>query len=244
MKSIAIQKSHILQEIIRTAVANGGVPLGLRKFEDETGIKKAEWFGKHWARWGDAVREAGFTANQLTTAFEKTEILAKFANLARELGRIPALGDLRLKKRIDPEFPNEGVFNRVGTKLDFVKELANYCKGQNEYENVVRFCEEYLALNCEVTGKAAILEEQIGFVYLIKSGRFYKIGKANSAGRRQYELALQLPEKASTIHVIRTDDPNGIEAYWHSRFAIKRKNGEWFELSAADIAVFKRRKFM
>jgi len=48
-------------------------------------------------------------------------------------------------------------------------------------------------------------------VYLIKSGRFYKIGRSNAAGRREREIALQLPEKADTVHVIRTDDPPGIE---------------------------------
>jgi hypothetical protein len=55
-------------------------------------------------------------------------------------------------------------------------------------------------------------EIDIGFVYLLRSGRFFKIGKTNAHGRRERELAIQLPEKANSVHVIRTDDPMGSEA--------------------------------
>jgi hypothetical protein len=83
-----------------------------------------------------------------------------------------------------------------------------------------------------------------GSVYLLKSGRYYKIGRSNAVGRRERELSIQLPEKADVVHAIRTDDPPGIEAYWHKRFGERRKNGEWLELARQDIDAFKRRKFM
>jgi hypothetical protein len=81
-----------------------------------------------------------------------------------------------------------------------------------------------------------------GYVYLMKSGRNFKVGRSNAVGRRHYEVALQLPEPVELVHQIATDDPEGIERYWHQRFADRRTNGEWFRLTSADVAAFKRRR--
>jgi len=240
-----MNKEQILQEIKRSAAANGGVPLGWRKFEAETGIRYSEWCGKHWLRWSDALREAGLVPNRFgRPAYGSSEVLEKYAHLARELGRLPVSADLRMKARHDPQFPSERPFRRFGGKSAIIGRLLEFCRSNDGYEDVARMCEEYIASQRQAPDESPRWEEDVGFVYLIKSGRFYKIGKTNAAGRREYELAIQLPEGVKTIHVIRTDDPSGIEAYWHKRFEAKRKKGECFDLDPTDVAAFRRRKFM
>lgn len=50
---------------------------------------------------------------------------------------------------------------------------------------------------------------------------------ADLTGKSMSEIRFQLPEKIVLIHSIRTDDPSGIEVYWHKRFGAKRMQGEW-----------------
>lgn len=78
-------------------------------------------------------------------------------------------------------------------------------------------------------------------VYLMLSGRHYRIGRSNHVGRRSYEVAIRLPERLEVVHEIETDDPEGIEAYWYRRFAAQRANGDWFSLTPSEVAAFKRR---
>jgi hypothetical protein len=68
------------------------------------------------------------------------------------------------------------------------------------------------------------------------------MGRTKNPLRREGEFGIQLPEKLTLIHHIKTDDPAGIESYWHMRFATKRNEGEWFALSPDDVRAFKRWK--
>jgi Meiotically up-regulated gene 113 len=245
--SAVVSKASIVDEIRRTTLENGGTPLGLARFQTETGIRKSEILGVHWARWGDALGEAGYSPNQLKQAYSNQDLIRYYANLAAELGRLPVKDEVKIKHRSDPSFPGWDPFRRLGSRSERLRAVAEFCGNNAGYEVVLKCCEEYTAVTNvgQTTNQVSPTEGSLGSVYLAKSGRYYKIGKSNAAGRREYELSLQLPEKLKMIHVITTDDPTGIEAYWHKRFDSKRKNGEWFDLSAVEVAAFKlRRKFM
>jgi Meiotically up-regulated gene 113 len=96
-------------------------------------------------------------------------------------------------------------------------------------------------LGADVRGSAPTA---VGYLYIFKHGtrREYKIGRTKNSLRREGELGIQLPEKLTPVHHIKTDDPAGIESYWHTRFATKRKEGEWFALAPDDVRAFKRWK--
>jgi len=236
-------KQHILKEIRRTAEANGDRPLGFRTFQRQTGVRYADWFGRYWKSWGDAVREAGFEPNVLQSRISDDELLERFVQFARELGRVPVKGDMRLKRRNDPDFPNDKVFERFGGKRRLVNRAREYCLSRDDLKDALALFSEAAISEESETAPTRSAAQPTGFVYLIKSGRYYKIGRTNSVGRRERELAIQLPEKARTVHEIATDDPEGIEAYWHRRFAAKRAHGEWFKLEQDDVIAFKRRRF-
>ncbi len=232
-------KDDILKEIKRTAKENGGTPLGRGRFEKETGIKPYEW-GKYWARLGDAQKEAGFTANTLLAGYDEDYMLEKFAKLSRELKRIPAYGDLRVKHSNDSSYPDAATFARLGAKHIFLAKLLKYAK-EKRYDDVALFSQ--IALENEHTRNSddeSKLNLEIGSVYLLRSGKFYKIGRTNSMGRRHHEITILLPDGAELIHEIKTDDPSGVENYWHKRFEDKRKNGEWFDLNSSDVKAFRR----
>ena len=241
-------KQHILGLIQSTARDNGGTPLGVDRFEAETGIRESAWRGRYWARWSEAVREAGLTPNARPPKTEGDVLLAHLAAFVRDLGRYPTVAEMRMRKRVDASFPNHRVLERSGSRPELVARLHAFCERTSGWSDVAALCEAMTAPSDDDAESSGADDLTEGFVYLalMRVGREkrFKIGKANLVDQRARQIAVTLPEELELVHSIRTDDAYGIEAYWHKRFAEKRRSGEWFTLSVADVSAFKRRRFM
>ena len=233
-------RAEIVEEIRKFAAANAGQAPGVRKFERETGIRQSAWRGIFWARWGDAVREAGLEPNPKQGKFNEEFLLAKVAEACRQLAKFPTAMEIRIYQQTNKEFPNVKTYKEHFRSWTLIPErLVEWAKATEGQADIALLLEDRVA-NAKVFAAKPVRE---GLVYLIQSGAHYKIGRSDEIERRVKEIRIALPEKATLVHSIRTDDPPGIEAYWHRRFADRRANGEWFKLTKADIAAFKRRKY-
>lgn len=242
-------KREEILEAVRAVVRRTGKVPGRQTFEKETGIGRHAWYGTYWPTWGAVLVEAGFEANELNASAERGPVLAAFLAFIEEIGHFPTEGELRVRSHMDKGFPGRGTIERLGRKRERVLLLMDYATTHGASDAVQSILQAAAASSVPLHSEddevpSETVTDGDGFVYLMQSGRHFKIGRTNAVDRRQYEIGVQLPEKLESIHSIRTDDPSGIEAYWHNRFREKRLNGEWFKLSASDVRVFKRRKFM
>ena len=115
------------------------------------------------------------------------------------------------------------------------------------HASVAQLAQDYLAnvKPTRRTGASPDVDEAegssaLGYVYLHRHGTDYKIGFTRSLNKRGRQIQIELPQEVELVHSILTDDPAGVEGYWHKRFADKRTRGEWFKLTKADVAAFRR----
>ena len=241
-----LTKEDVLQEIRRIAAENGGVAPGKTVFFAATGIRESDWSGRWWTTWGAAVREAGLEPQRLNPRLDDELVLDAAARIIRKYGRFPTSAEIRFECNADRSLPSHNTFHRFGG-LGGLRTRLRAFAAVNGLSDVAAAIPEHpdepIASDVVLDGEGTQALPD-GFVYLIKSGRHFKIGKANSVEARHRQLKIQLPQAAEVVHRIKTDDPFGIESYWHRRFAGKRLNGEWFALSSDDVKAFRRRKFM
>lgn len=247
----AHSRDDIITAIQEATAHDGGKPVGRMRFETLTGITRRSWQGVYWARWSDALREAGFDPNTVTQRLDQDEMLKQAAELVRRFGRLPVEEEIRVARRSDPTLMSHSALRSIGARRDggLVTKLRELALNDPAYADLLSFLPEPVAVDGDVVAQDIPpgLVAVTGQVYLVKMGKHYKIGHSNAAGRRTYELGIKMPERLTVVHVLDSDDPEGIEAYWHKRFEKqgKRLEGEWFALTREDVAAFKRRgRFM
>lgn len=235
-----MDRDEILAAIKRTADENGGKPLGRMRFQSVTGIGKSDWV-RYWPKFSNAQRDAGFTPNELARAYPDDFLFEKAIELTRELGHYPTYDEFITKVHNAPDFPSHGAFRRLGTKPQFVAKLKAWCADKPQYGDIVALIPSISEglLPEMATGDAET--NGYGFVYLLRGhpGE-YKIGYTKLVDRRVAELGAIASVEPKLIHEIKTDDPSGVEAYWHKRFESKHMRGEWFRLDSHDVKAFKR----
>ncbi|WP_321858284.1 GIY-YIG nuclease family protein [Burkholderia cenocepacia] len=241
-----MNKQDVVRRILELADQNGGT-IGFHSFTAETGINQQSLRKQVWFHgWNPLLEEIGLPTKQFATLRITDEtITAAVAELIVRLNRWPTEDELIREKKLNATFPNVAVIRRVKKSGRLWEMLRNYYPEDGTYA-IVR---SIGASHADKAGTPATDEldakaRVIGYVYLLRSGKRYKIGFTNSPVRRFREVRIELPEETVQVHTIATDDPKGIEAYWHNRFAEKRvRNSEWFELSADDVRAFKRRTY-
>lgn len=214
-------KEFILSEIRRLAQERDG-RVGLKAFLKATGIPEKQILGKYWATWNEAVADAGIeTASFLRPRTSDDSVLEALAHLVVHLKKWPSETELSLARRRDTSFPSLRVIRRLNAAGGLPAQLVAHCAGRPEFSSVEGIAAERLSqapMDVTPYERAPIK----GYVYMMRSGRRYKIGHTNSPARRHREVRLDLPDATKWVHSIETDDPKGIEVYWHRRFEAKR----------------------
>lgn len=155
------------------------------------------------------------------------------------------IGGLNLDPAHNLEDPAVRVVYCFGQRLHpFIVHLKKFqgCPYPDDVEDyVAQFMpnQQEAALSILTWAKREFYEKafnQIGYVYLIRNDHgLYKIGKTKQLERRLKRFDVKLPFEIETIVIIQTAYPDQEEKDWHTRFADKRIDGEWFSLDDADV---------
>ncbi len=239
-----VEKDLILAEIRRTA--QNGVALGRDAFTKATGIRERDWSGKFWARWGDAVREAGLESQVMQSAHAEELVFENLLTLTEKLGRFPTVPEMDLERTFDSSFPSSRSITRRFDRKTLFEKLIAYTAANERWTHLLAELTTAAPKEPVASSQGETQATDYGHVYLIRSDKVYKIGSSRAVYSRTATIVRQAPFGGELVHVISTDDPEGIEHYWHNRFASARisgtnkSSGEWFALSSAEVGAFKR----
>lgn len=248
MTQTMLTREDIIKKLQKYAKELGGKTPGEANFYESmnVGIMDRK---KYWPNYGELVIEAGLTPNKFDkTKYSKNKLSKLFIGIIREKNKWPTRGELDIKHYKSSTFPDSATFyKKLGLVLtgDLAQTIIEYVENKKGYEDVIEICKPFLKENAK-QGDSPLMNK--GYVYLLKSklrnAVAYKIGRTSNIENRIKQLR-QPSNIEEILHHIETDDPIGVETYWHNRFEANRLypdklKDEWFKLSFSDIKAFKR----
>jgi len=129
--------------------------------------------------------------------------------------------------------------SRFGNKQKQMQGLRSWCDRQPDFADIAELCSGPPATS--PAGGRHRLED--GYVYCFTHPRaVYKIGLTRSLPRRWADIQQGDPEEVELVHYFKTVDPEESRRTGSSGLTPQRRDrGEWFALSRAQVAEFKRR---
>lgn len=242
-----MNRDQLLAAIKRTTEANGGVVPGERAFFAQTQLTRTTLRRAGFPTYGAAVQAAGFKPNELKRSIADDQLFGPLAQLVRDLGHFPTPGERAVARYNDATFAGESALSRRG-KIDPLQEAPlSWCRTRTDFGEVATILESTKPARSVRPTALTSVRPVVGYVYLMRygaSGRDFKIGHSDNVQRRHAQIDMLSPSDVRVVHSIETDDPEGIEKYWHQRFADRRvKTKEVFRLRPDDVAAFKRRRY-
>src|SRR3990172_9399816 len=176
-----------------------------KEFYSETGITKHvaevafgnQAFSKIQRAAGDEPHKFGIPGRS------PDEFFQIYGNVIRDLKEVPTRAEWKRRKAKPTADSYLRKLKVSWRQMPFA--FQEWAIKQSGWEDVIQICKTHCMNLKQDPDESEESLPSVGYVYLMKSGKHYKIGKTNSVGRRQYELGTKLPEEAKTIHFIETD---------------------------------------
>lgn len=83
--------------------------------------------------------------------------------------------------------------------------------------------------------KKRIIKE--GYIYVVKSGKYYKIGRTLNPKKRIQKYITENPDKVKIVLCKKVKDYIKVEKELHLKFKNRNHNREWFNLNKEDINI-------
>src|SRR5262249_38427653 len=109
-----------------------------RAFKTATGLTAGSWRGLYWARWSDALAEAGYQPNKFGAKFEIDRVIGSFIEAARHYKRLPTEPELRMFRRLRPDIRHEQTIRSYfGSKEQLLSNLRAWLENNAGYDDII-----------------------------------------------------------------------------------------------------------